>query len=166
LGALIAAATLRPRDDPRDRPADRDYSQYPAGQNTADALSIIAIAEEVQRTRKEAYTAEADKRWREILTVGGILIYTVITAGIAFTGLYQAQIFKETEKRQLRAYIGLGLLTVQCCNTADEQISLLLENDGQTPAEYLDSVMTWVEYSNDEQFPDDFECSRNSELSA
>jgi hypothetical protein len=135
---FISGQPLRPRHDPSDRPADRDYSQYPTNQNAAHALPIVAIAEEVQRTRKEAYAAEADKRWREILTVGGILIYTIITAGIAFIGLYQAQIFKETEKRQLRAYIGLGLLTIQCCNKPDEasnateeQITLHLRTTGR-----------------------------------
>jgi hypothetical protein len=71
----------------------------------------------------------------------------------------------------LRSYVGIGTLEVQCCrkttdppNTPLDTIRLPIDNDGQTPAEYLYSIMTLLQFSNEEVFPDDFQCANGTLL--
>ena len=147
LGALTTEAILRPRQD-HEHAHDRDYAQYPAAQNSDQVTAVIAIAEEIQSARKDTYSSEADKRWRDIVTITGILIYTAITAVIAGYAVYQAHIFRSQERRQLRAYVGpvfssfvLTNRLVDCdpganprIMSADMVACFRMKNYGTTPA--------------------------------
>jgi hypothetical protein len=164
-GALVATAILRPRQSDYDYKKNRDYSRYPTANNTDDVTSLIAIAEEIQQSRQESQNAESDKRFRDLATIGGIGLYTLITAGIAGISWYQAQIFKETEIRQLRAYVSLDIMTIQCCRKRNDpptvkqdNIGMPLTNDGQTPAYYLYSFLSRLILTPEEIFPNGFQC--------
>jgi hypothetical protein len=88
-------------------------------------------------------------------------VYTLITAGIAAISLYQASIFKETEKRQLRAYVATSPVLITCCDDADPRkdiIKIPMENTGQTPAYFLDSFLKRFQLTIDDAFPEDFGC--------
>jgi hypothetical protein len=114
-----------------------------------------------RRERQEDTTRENNKGRRELYTLIGIWVYTVITAGIAGISLYQAHIFKETEQRQLRAYVATSPLLITCCDEADPRkdiMKILMENAGQTPAYFLDGFLKRFQFSMDDTFPEGFEC--------
>jgi hypothetical protein len=147
----------------------------PANPTQREAAEVILAIDRLKEQLKGEHEAnraqEAKKAKREKATVAGIWVYTILTMFIAGASIYQARVFKETEKRQLRAYIGLGSMTVQCCKKFDDpptvkadMISIPLGNDGQTPAYFLYSLMSRMEFSKDEEFPDDFQCSNEHKL--
>jgi hypothetical protein len=117
--------------------------------------------EQHRRERQEDTARENTNGRRGLYTLIGIWVYTVITAGIAGIGLYQAHIFKETEQRQLRAYIATSPILITCCDEADPRKDLMkipMENAGQTPAYFLDGFLKRFEFSMDDAFPEGFGC--------
>jgi len=146
-GALLATASLKPPRDQHEHYPERDYSKYPGDKKSPNAPLLIAIADEIQRARKDTNAKDADKRYRESLTICGIYTYTVITGFILGATLYQSSIAKDTERRQLQAYLGpFGDFEIKCPSCEDRRIppsdtiipnnyvSYRIRNYGSTPA--------------------------------
>jgi hypothetical protein len=110
---------------------------YPTNGEKHEIVAAIDRFKEQFKTENETNrTQEARKTKREKATVVGIWAYTILTLIIAGASIYQARVFKETEKRQLRGYLGVTGLRFSCGDclpTEDDTIEVIRENFGQTP---------------------------------
>jgi hypothetical protein len=118
-GCLTTALALRPKRDPHDRATDRDYSQYPTENDVSNAAFLNAIAEEIQRIRKDAEAQNDDKRFWEVITSIGVWFYTMISLFIAGFAGWQVYTARDTEERQLRAYVGFTGDVLLRCRSCD-----------------------------------------------
>jgi hypothetical protein len=126
------------------------YQQNPtASQIAAVNKTLIAIGEQQEKASEEGGRRE-DKRYRtEILVATGVGIYTLITAGLFIAALKQVgaakdqvgsandqiKIMRDTEHRQLRAYLGILGGDLENFGDKDKQtFTFVRKNYGQTPA--------------------------------
>jgi hypothetical protein len=94
------------------------------------------------------------------------------SAGAAGTGAWQASIASDTEKRQLRAYVGVESLKVECpsCNDANyvavipvpgaiikDFILVTVRNSGTTPARKLKVQTNWTRTPWGNGLPENFD---------
>jgi hypothetical protein len=123
-------------DPPPDERPGRHHSDNP----TAEEIHRVAAALDAYTTRHEAAEAKTTKhnrkvrRWSRGATVVA-LVYTVVTTGVLIASIRsiqetrrathyaskaasaatrQADISADTEQRQLRAYLGFGVASIQC----------------------------------------------------
>jgi hypothetical protein len=109
----------------------------PTGATAGDVAEIVAALDRTHQQRErhhqETDAREKQKSFREKATVGGVWAYTILTLVIAGSSIYQARVFKETERRQLRAYVATSLMTIQCCDESDKSKDIIktpFDNDG------------------------------------
>lgn len=89
------------------------------------------IQERTYRTTADR-RARATLRWTRSATVL-VALYTVITMGLAIVGAFQLGVSRDTERRQLRAYI--GIVPGQVEGISDAPIgNFIQKNYGLTPA--------------------------------
>jgi hypothetical protein len=88
----------------------------------------------------------------------------VAFAALAFgASAWQGYVARDTESRQLRAYLGVDHIEVVCCKIIDEQrragfvtansIKIFVKNSGQTPASDVRVRALYAEYPYDDPFP-------------
>ena len=144
-GAIIATAALRPKKDDYRENKYRNHSQYPTSHDTVNAAPLIAIAEEIQKYRQDTYSNEYDKRYRDVITIGGIGLYTILTGIIAGFAWYQSWIAKESEVAANRAYISSAAFQMinyggkapTRTNHIAWYLAPIIENTGNTSTRFL-----------------------------
>jgi hypothetical protein len=111
---------------------------------------------------KDQKSKEIDSSWIRHGATAAI-IYTAITFVIMVVGGYQVFVSRDTERRQLRAYLGVSKIEMHCCALPDiEQgitreirkvITVVIKNGGQTPASDVRLRGGQFEYPFDSLFP-------------
>lgn len=134
---------------PRDKQPHRGQSGKPPehhGSSPVELAAInetfIAFAEEHNKNKEQHPRRDYWKFVIEIVAVVGVGIYTVITGGLLIASLVQIgkssdqiDIARDTEQRQLRAYVGVIPGDVESFGVAGEQkFKILRKNYGTTPA--------------------------------
>jgi hypothetical protein len=94
-------------DPPESGHDERDKSAEPRQtQIERIVISLDRLRDEYTRANKEESTRDNHKSSRERVTAWLIGVYTIITAVIMVVAISQAVISRDSEHRQLRAYIG------------------------------------------------------------
>ena len=91
-------------------------------------------------------------------TFWAVFFYTGITFALLVVNFRAADTAKDTEKRQLRGYLGAVLMQFSCGDclpTENDQIQVLINNFGQTPLYIISGVISYRQYLEIEEFPND-----------
>jgi hypothetical protein len=104
--------------------------------------TFVAFSEKYEETNKKNPSRDGWKFRIEVATAVGVGVYTLITAGLLIAGLYQLkasadqiEIMRDTEHRQLRAYVGMNPGDVEDFGVSGKQkIRFIRKNFGSTPA--------------------------------
>jgi hypothetical protein len=109
------------------------------------------LADIEQDTRKRRSYWSRPNNWVRILTLVAVAGYTGIS-------LWQVRVLKETERKQLRGYLGVTDLQFDCGDclpTEDDLILAVADNFGQSPLYVINAIISITEYRIDEDFPED-----------
>lgn len=145
-------------------PGNPDGGGNPAAPKHDIAAAINALGEKYEASQKDR--PEHDRQtllWAKRAGIG-VGIYTLITLGIAIIALCQLQTARDTEMRQLRAYVGTGeISTIQ----QPKGIALQIANHGQTPAVDVKVFSNWTDFPADQgipvgfRFPEENDCPKD-----
>jgi hypothetical protein len=148
--------------------ADNPSKTHNDGSINPSANTTLSSSE-IEEPPTSTHTANSkieDKHWLDYVTASLALI-----AAIAATllGSYQGWVARDTEKRQLRAYMVLTDLGVFCPDCGDKSLvtdilpniknsmRTRLENNGQTPAREVNGITNWWSIQgNGASLPADF----------
>ena len=126
--------------------------QYDSNALAAINENLKSLAEEYKKNNKTS-SDNGRKNFRlELAVAFGIGLYTLITAGLLIAGLYQnktsseqLRVAQDTEKRQLRAYLGIMSIQLQCPDC--DSISYRERQIGKGIAETKDIIIFDVKAS-------------------
>jgi hypothetical protein len=121
-----------------DQPDESDGGGKPAGPNHEIVAAINALGKKYEAAQKGR--PEHDRqtlKWAKRAGIG-VGIYTLLTLGIAVVALCQLQTSRDSEQRQLRAYVGVvhpnGPLIDHATPPGIPLVVFDIKNFGQTPA--------------------------------
>lgn len=139
----------------QEQPGQPDGGSKPADPKHEIAAAIDAFTKRYEAAQQGRPEHDSETlRWTKRAAFG-VGIYTVITLGIAIIALCQLHTSRDTEIRQLRAYLivtDFGVFCPDCGDTAltpnaraDIKNSLRsrIENNGQTPALQVIGITNW-----------------------
>jgi hypothetical protein len=117
------------------------HPKKPPGTHNNSPEELAAINETL-KAFSERYEEDKEKNpgrdsWKfriEIATALGVGIYTLITAGLFIAALYQIAIMQDTERRQLRAYVGVAPGDIEDFGGPNQRLRVVRKNSGLTPA--------------------------------
>jgi hypothetical protein len=102
-------------------------------------------------------TKDKNKHWLEYATGLFAFIAAIGAIGAAIFGGVQAWVTRDTEKRQLRAYIGIN--TSVAMHVDNEKLTFAVDNFGQTPANRMRVFSNWEFLPVSKGLPPDFNFS-------
>jgi hypothetical protein len=172
------------RYDGEDKTDSADHGQQPATEvPQSEWTAFQSTIREIHESEKRHQKAERDLGAAQLRTAKGLNRITIIGAIFSFVGLLgvaasliiarraaedgrvaadavrnQAKVLADQERKQLRGYFGhegFSLTCGDCTPTENDQITLSMENFGQTPITVLSGVVGIVEYTLGEPFPED-----------
>lgn len=158
--------------DGYDQEKHPDSAKEGAGDQTRGP-SIAAVTDPLHPTHKTEPVKE--KWWKQPEHVIQVFVLLFVASYTILT-FFLLQTSKDTERRQLRAYVGIDSKTVElkcgsCVPTAlrrdtkafydDDFVGIGIHNFGQTPAHELTSRSNWKEMPFGAELPKDFDYPDN-----
>jgi hypothetical protein len=128
---------------PRNKGHHGSRGEEPAKQHHGSTAEETAALNETFKAFTKKYdegdeedTRRERKRFRlEIALACGVALNIALTIGLLIAGILQLMTMQDTERRQLRAYVGVSAGDVEDFGVPDKQrIHFVRKNYGQTPA--------------------------------
>jgi hypothetical protein len=122
-------------------------------------------------TNKWSHGYICDVKITDVYVATFTALLTFVTIGLVLAGIFTINTMRATERRQLRAYLGIATLAMRCKNLNSKSYTpatnivprenedflvIEIKNFGQTPANYARAWVNWAPMEYLHRLPDDF----------
>jgi hypothetical protein len=179
MGGFKAVIRQMTNDNPSNHNASGGGRNEPPTEQHPVATALKSIEGKLQAAREDPTEYERESHRWAIRTGRGVIFYTILTAfimaasvGTAIYSRWQATIADDSEKRSLRAYIGIEnekfVLNCDACDDPTKQtdfakgftdnnaLFMEIKNYGHTPAFDATGSFNWKDAPYGNELPPDF----------